>query len=348
MWSLFNKEISGFFSSLTGYIVIVVFIIINGLFMWVFPGDTNILDTGYSTLEPLFEISPWIFLFLIPAITMRSFAEEKKAGTLELLLIRPVSHFQIIFAKYLSALVLTLLALLPTLIYYISVILLGNPTGNIDQGATWGSYIGLFFLAAVYVSIGIFSSTVSDNIIVSFLLGVFLCFIVYTGFNYVGNLFPVGGLGNFFISLGIDAHYKSISRGVVDSRDLTYFLSVIAIFIILANLILNGERWWLPLLNKNSEQNLEKNKKAALFLGIALLALTVFNSVYTVIHSELYLGYLIQIVVILAADIFSFLLCIRIANALNRKQMDWGVFGFFFPQIALIIISQLRKKEADK
>jgi ABC-2 type transport system permease protein len=243
MWALFQKEISGFFSSLTGYIVITVFIVINGLFIWVFPGSMNILDNGYASLSPLFELSPWIFLFLIPAITMRSFAEEKKSGTLDLLLIRPVSYLQIVLSKYLSSLVLALLALLPTFIYYISVIIIGNPTGNIDHGATWGSYIGLIFLAAVYASIGIFSSSVTDNIIVSFLLGVFLCFLVYSGFNYIGNLFPVGGLGNFFISLGIDDHYKSISRGVVDSRDVTYFLSVIAIFTVFTNLKLNSKRW---------------------------------------------------------------------------------------------------------
>lgn len=243
MWALFQKEISGFFSSLTGYIVITVFIVINGLFIWVFPGSMNILDSGYANLSPLFEISPWIFLFLIPAITMRSFAEEKKSGTLELLLIRPISYLQIVLAKFFSSLVLALLALLPTLIYYISVIKIGNPVGNIDHGATWGSFIGLVFLASVYVAIGIFSSSLNENIIVSFLIGVFLCFIVYSGFDYIGNLFPVGGIGNLFIAMGIDAHYKSISRGVIDSRDIVYFISAVSVFILFTNLLLNSKRW---------------------------------------------------------------------------------------------------------
>jgi ABC-2 type transport system permease protein len=240
---LFYKEISGFFSSLTGYIVITVFLAVNGLFIWVFPGSMNVLDSGYANLGSLFELSPWIFLFLIPAITMRSFAEEKKAGTLDLLLIRPVSYLQIVIAKYLSALILVLLALLPTIIYYLSVVMLGDPVGNIDHGATWGSYIGLVLLASAYTAIGIFSSTITDNIIVSFLLGVFLCFIAFSGFNYIGNLFPVGGMGNFFIGLGIDKHYKSISRGVIDSRDLVYFISAGTIFILFTNLKLNSKRW---------------------------------------------------------------------------------------------------------
>jgi ABC-2 type transport system permease protein len=243
MWVLFQKEISGFFSSLEGFLVIIVFIIINGLFIWVFPGGMNILDGGYASLSPIFEISPWIFLFLIPAITMRSFADEKKSGTIDLLFVRPVSLLQIILAKYLSAIALAVMALIPTLFYYISVILLGDPIGNIDQGATWGSYIGLIFLAASYASIGIFSSTISENSIVSFVVGVFLCFIVYSGFNYLGNLFPLGMIGNLLINLGIDAHYQSMSRGIIDSRDLIYFVSVLSIFILFSNLKLNSKRW---------------------------------------------------------------------------------------------------------
>lgn len=243
MWALLQKEISGFFSSLTGYIVMIVFLVVCGLFIWVFQGTMNIPDSGEASLKPMFEIAPWIFLFLIPAITMRSFAEEKKAGTLDLLLVRPISNVQVILAKFFSNFILVILALLPTLIYYISVIKLGDPVGNIDKGATWGSYIGLLLLAASYTSIGIFSSAITDNIIVAFLLGVFLCFIAFSGFEYIGNLFPLGGTGNAIISFGIDAHYRSISRGVLDSRDLIYFLSFVAVFVLVTNLKLNAKRW---------------------------------------------------------------------------------------------------------
>lgn len=243
MWALLQKEISSFFSSLTGYIVIIVFLCVNGLFIWVFPGNMNILDSGFSNLSPLFTIAPWVFLFLVPAITMRSFAEEKKAGTLDLLLTRPLSNLHIILGKYFASVTLILLALIPVLIYYISVIKLGNPAGNIDHGAFWGSFIGLLFLAASYASIGILSSVLTDNIIVSFLIAVFISFIAFSGFNYIGNLFPFGGTGNLLQNLGIEAHYMSISRGVIDSRDLIYFVSVSSIFIALTNLKLSSRRW---------------------------------------------------------------------------------------------------------
>ena len=243
MWALFQKEIAGFFSSLTGYIVIAIFLITIGLFLWVFPGNMNILDTGFSNITPLFTIAPWVFLFLVPAVTMRSFSEEKKSGTLDLLITRPLSELQIILGKYVAALFLILMALLPTIIYYISVIVLGSPKGNIDHGAYWGSFIGLLLLASVYASIGIFSSVLSENIIVSFLIAVFTCFVVYSGFDYIANLFPMGRLGSILQSLGIDAHYRSISRGVIDSRDLIYFLSAIALFIFSTRLILKSQRW---------------------------------------------------------------------------------------------------------
>lgn len=243
MWALLQKEISGFFSSLTGYIVILVFLTLNGLFLWIFPGTTNITDSGYASLRPMFEMAPWIFLFLIPAITMRAFAEEKKSGTLELLMTRPLSNLQIILGKYYSTLVLAILAIVPTLVYYFSVILLGDTVGNIDHGATWGSYIGLVLLAACYAAIGIFSSTITDNVIVAFLIGVFLCFLTFSGFDYAGNLFSMGALGSTVQNLGIEAHYQSMSRGVIDTRDIIYFVSLALIFISLSNLILNSKRW---------------------------------------------------------------------------------------------------------
>ena len=243
MYTLFKKEISGFFSTLTGYIVIVVFLLVNSLFMWIFPGNNNVLDGGYATLDPLFTLAPWVFLFLAPAVTMRMFADEKRTGTIELLLTRPLSDFQIILAKYLAALILVLFALLPTLIYFYSVYQLGNPVGNIDTGGTWGSYIGLFFLAAIYVSIGVLSSSITDNQIVAFIIGMLLCFIVYLGFDFLSELTIFNSVDSFIVNLGINEHYKSMSRGVLDSRDIIYFVSVIAFFLLITKTILQSRKW---------------------------------------------------------------------------------------------------------
>lgn len=235
MLALLQKEIAGFFSSLTGYVAIVVFLLVSGLFLWVFPGNLNIPDSGMASMAPLFDIAPWIFLFLVPAITMRSIAEEKKAGTMDLLLTRPLTILQIVLMKYAAAVVLILLSLLPVLVYYLSVAALGDPRGNIDHGAFWGSFIGLLLLASCYASIGILASALTENTIVAFLLAVFLSFILYAGFGYLAMLFPLGGAGSLIQSLGIDAHYQSISRGVIDSRDILYFFSVIAVFILIAD-----------------------------------------------------------------------------------------------------------------
>ena len=243
MYTLLKKEISGFFSSLTGYVVIIVFLVINGLFMWVFPGANNVLDSGYASLETLFTIAPWVFLFLAPAVTMRMFADEKKSGTIELLFTRPLSDFQIILAKYLAGLVLVLFSILPTLIYFFSVYHLGKPVGNIDTGGTWGSFIGLFFLAAIYVAIGVLSSSFTENQIVAFIIGMLLCFIVYIGFDYLSELIVFKSIDGFIINLGINEHYKSMSRGVVDSRDMIYFLSAIAFFILITKTILQSRKW---------------------------------------------------------------------------------------------------------
>lgn len=243
MKSLFLKEVAGFFSSVTGYIAIIVFLIINGLFFWVFPGEMNILDAGYSTLDTLFLISPWVFLFLIPAITMRSFSDEKKSGNLELLLTRPLTDMQIVLAKFLSGLCVAILALLPTLIFYFSVYKLSMTGQTIDAGATWGSYIGLLLLAAIYVSIGIFASSLTENSIVAFILAVALSFFLYIGFNSVGYLSLEGQTGNLIINLGIDAHYKSLQRGVIDSRDLIYFVSVITLFLFATRIKLHSRNW---------------------------------------------------------------------------------------------------------
>jgi len=243
MYTLLKKEISGFFSSLTGYIVIIVFLVINSLFMWIFPGNNNVLDGGYASLDTLFTIAPWVFLFLAPAVTMRMFADEKKSGTIELLLTRPLSDFQIIFAKYLAGLLLVLFSILPTLIYFYSVYQLGNPVGNIDTGGTWGSFIGLFFLAGIYVAIGVLSSSFTENQIVAFIIGMLLCFIVYIGFDYLSELLIFKSIDGLIINIGINEHYRSMSRGVIDSRDMIYFVSAIAFFLIITKTILQSRKW---------------------------------------------------------------------------------------------------------
>jgi ABC-2 type transport system permease protein len=231
MYSLFVKEIKSFFNSLTGYIVIIVFLLINSMFMWVFDGSMNVPAGGYATMDALFTLAPWVFLMLIPAVTMRSFAEEKRAGTLDLLLTRPLSEMQIIISKYMAAIVLILLALLPTLVYYYSIVRLGNPVGNIDKGGTWGSYIGLLMLAGVYAAIGIFCSSLTDNLVVSYLLAAFFCLVMCYGFEQLGSLLTMGKAGKAIVSLGIIEHYRSISRGVIDTRDLVYFFALVLVFL---------------------------------------------------------------------------------------------------------------------
>jgi ABC-2 type transport system permease protein len=233
MYSLFIKEIKSFFNSLTGYIVIVIFLLINSLFMWVFEGPMNILKGGYATIDTLFVIAPWVFLMLIPAVTMRSLAEEKKSGTLDLLNTRPLTAMQIALAKYAASMVLVVLALIPTLVFYFSVVSLGSPAGNIDHGGTWGSYIGLLMLAAAYAAIGIFSSSLTENPVVSFMLAALLCLIFCYGFEQAGNLITGGKTGSAILAIGIMEHYRSMSRGVIDSRDIIYFLAVIVIFLLM-------------------------------------------------------------------------------------------------------------------
>ncbi len=243
MITLLKKEIRSFLSSLIGYIVITVFLIINGLFIWVFPLDFNILENGYANLDGLFLLAPFVFLFLIPAITMRMFAEEKRSGTIEILMTKPITDLQVILAKYFAGVILVIFSILPTLIYYISVYKLGSPAGNLDAGGTWGSYIGLLFLGAVFVSIGLFASAITDNQIVSFLVSLFLCGFLYMGFELIYTLDIFGSFSLFIQSLGISAHYSSISRGVIDTRDILYFLSVITIFILLSKISLESRKW---------------------------------------------------------------------------------------------------------
>jgi len=242
MNTLLVKEINAFLTSLIGYIVMIVFLLVTGLFLWVFDADTNILDSGYADLGPLFFIAPWVFLFLIPAITMRSLAEERRTGTLEWLVTKPLTSFQIILSKYFAGLILVLITLAPTFIYVLSIYFLGNPVGNIDFGGTWGSYIGLVFLAASFVAIGIFSSSVTENQVVAFILATFLSFFLFTGFESIASFNFFGGADAFIINLGINAHYLSMSRGVIDTRDVIYFLALIAIFLQLTLLVFKAKK----------------------------------------------------------------------------------------------------------
>jgi ABC-2 type transport system permease protein len=243
MFTLFKKEIQGFFDTLTGYIVMIVFLVVISLFLWVFPLQFNIPDNGFANLDGLFILAPFIFLFLIPAITMRSFAEEKKSGTLELLMTQPLTDLQVIMAKYLAGVVLVIISLLPTLVWFFSVYLLGLPPGNLDTGAIVGSYIGLLFLGATFVSIGIFASSLTDNQIVSFILAVFISFFVYIGFEFVYTFILSGKAGLIVESLGLNAHYASMSRGVIDTRDLIYFISVSSLFILFTKISLASRKW---------------------------------------------------------------------------------------------------------
>ena len=243
MRALFKKEISGFFSSLTGYLVMGVFLLLNSLFMWIVPGQFNVIGNGYATLDSLFAIAPWVFLFLVPAITMRMFSEEKRSGTLDLLYTRPVSELQIILAKFLASWALVLCSLIPTLIYFWSVSRLGSPTGNIDMGGTWGSYIGLLFLGGIYAAIGVFASSLTGNQIVAFILAVFLSFLMYLGFEFLSGIAGSGSTVFLISRMGISYHYNSISRGVIDSRDILYFAGIIFLFIVGTRTVLQSSKW---------------------------------------------------------------------------------------------------------
>jgi ABC-2 type transport system permease protein len=234
MLNIFVKEIRSFLSSLIAYIVIAVFLIGIGLFMWVFP-ETNLLDFGYANMDTLFYMAPYVFIFLISAITMRSFSEEKRNGTIEILTTKPLSDRDIILGKFLAGVALVL--------YYYTVYQLGAVKGNLDTGAILGSYIGLFFLGSCYVAVGLFASAVTENQIVSFILSMFLCFMSYAAFQQISRLELFGNFGYRIEWLGIDYHYNSISRGVLDTRDVVYFFSFIALFLGLTQLSFGRRKW---------------------------------------------------------------------------------------------------------
>lgn len=243
MYAIFIKELNNFFSSLTGLIAAIVFLVVNGLFIWVFPGELNLLDGGYSTLDTLFIMAPWVFLFLVPAISMRSFSEEKRTGTIELLLTRPISDIHLILGKYFAVVTLVIVILLPSLIFFLSVYLLGSPVGNIDTGGTWGSYVGLFFLAAGYAAISVFASSLTQNQIVAFIIGVILSFFLYIGLESIASVYLLKGIQHIIVPLGINEHYQSLSRGVIDSRDIMYFIGLSAFFILATRLVLQTRKW---------------------------------------------------------------------------------------------------------
>ncbi len=243
MWSIYRKEINAFFSSLIGYLVIAAFLVLLGLFMFVFP-DTSLLEYGFATMEQLFSLAPSLFVLIIPAITMRTFAEEQQTGAIELLVTRPIADLSIILGKLLASLSLVVIALLPTVLYYYTVYELGNPRGNLDTGGILGSYVGLLMLAAAFVAIGVFVSSLTANQIIAFLLAAFLCFWMYWGFQYMSQL-PVfvGRTDDLVQQLGMLHHYNSLSRGVIDSRDMVYFLSLIALFVFFTLLSLERRKW---------------------------------------------------------------------------------------------------------
>ncbi len=244
MYSLFKKEVNSFFASLSGYVVVLVFLAATGLLLWIIPGtDFNIPENGYATLDGLFILSPWLFLFLIPAITMRMFAEENKTGTIELLMTRPVTDLQIVTSKYLAAVLLVVLSLLPTIIYFISIHRLASPVGNVDSAGIIGSYIGLLFLCSGFSAIGIFCSAATNNQIVSFILALLLSFFFYSGFDFLSSLGFSPFISNIISQFGMSNHYASLSRGVIDTRDVIYFLSVTLLFLLSTRFILEKRKW---------------------------------------------------------------------------------------------------------
>jgi len=234
MKALYFKEIRSFLSSIIGYIFILIYLISSGLFHWIISYNTNLLEGTEADLIPFFNLSPVIFLVLIPAITMRSIAEERRTGTIELLFTKPISDFKILFAKYLAGVTLLIIAIIPTIIYYFSMHYLGNPVGIIDDGATFTSYLGLILLGASFVAIGIFASTITSSQIVAFILGMFLCWIFFDGFSLLGSFNLMGSFDSVIQYVGMTTHFDSIKRGVIDTSDLIYFISLTSLFLFAA------------------------------------------------------------------------------------------------------------------
>jgi ABC-2 type transport system permease protein len=242
MFTIFIKEVNYFLNTLIAYVVISVFLTAIGLLMWVFP-ETSVLTYGYADMETLFAFGPYVFMFLIPAITMRMFAEESKNGTLELLFTRPLTDWQIILGKYLSAYFLVIFALIPTLLYYYTIYQLGSPVGNIDTPGVIGSYIGIILLGGVFTAIGIFSSSITSNQIVAFILSVFICFILYAGLASISSMSFWGNTASNIERLGISYHYNAMSKGLIDSRNLIYFISIAISMLLFTKLTISSRKW---------------------------------------------------------------------------------------------------------
>ena len=239
MLAIFKKEFNSFFTSTIAYLTIGIFLLINGLFLWVFDDDFNILNAGFADLTSFFYLAPWILIFLIPAITMKTFADEFRSGTIEILKTRPITNVTIVLGKFFAILTLLIIVLIPTFVYAYSIHELGNPVGNLDYGSISGSYIGLLLLASSFASIGIFTSTLTKNQVVAFLLGICVVFLFYYGFDAVSSLF---GDYSYTIKLfGMNEHFKSVSRGVIDSRDVLYFMSIIIFFLFVSKQKLTNE-----------------------------------------------------------------------------------------------------------
>lgn len=242
MLSVFFKEINSFFNSLIAYLVILGFLSFIGIYLWVLP-ESSVLAFGYADIQPLFQYGPIAFLLLIPAITMRTFSEEKKEGTIELLLTKPLNDWEIILGKYFASMALVLFSLLPTLVYYFSVYQLGNPKGNIDSAAVFSSYLGLYLLAGAFCAIGIFSSMISQSQVVAFIVSVIICYILLDGLGRIATIDFWGNGAKLWVVLGMDYHYQSLSKGMIDSRDVIYFLSIISIMLISGQKVMASRKW---------------------------------------------------------------------------------------------------------
>jgi ABC-2 type transport system permease protein len=242
MKAVFFKEVNGFLNSLIAYMVMAVFLCVTSIVMWFFP-ETSVLEYGYADASVFFQTVPFIFIFLIPAITMRSFSEEKKSGTIELLFTKPLTDWDIVCGKYGAALVLVVISLLPTLIYMFSLSKLGNPAGNLDWSGIVGSYIGLFFLAAVFTAVGIWVSAINKNQIVAFIASAFICFILFQGFESFSGLLANGATALFIKQLGLYYHYQSLGKGMIDTRDVVFLLSATFIFLFLTKITLAARKW---------------------------------------------------------------------------------------------------------
>ena len=243
MLALFKKEINTFFGTPTGYLIIAVFLLANSLLMWGFSSEYNILDNGYAQMDSLFILAPILFLLFIPAVTMRLFADEHKEGTIELILTKPLTELKIVLAKYFAGLLLVVLSILPTLVHYFSIYSLGETSGNLDSAGIFGSYIGLFFLASGFVAIGTFSSAMSKNQIISFIIAIILSAFFYLGWDVIASGISNGKAELAIQHIGINAHYLSLSKGVIDSRDILYFISLNTLFILLTKTILISRKW---------------------------------------------------------------------------------------------------------